>query len=91
MSSEPNVNEPLPASVLFSGERATKEFVCDYYHDGAWWGLNIHAYNWPDAEARVKKLGNLRLQGELMGTISADIPGAGLLVRVTCWLRNLFH
>lgn len=69
-----------------SGGRQTKEFVCQYYHDGGWWGLNIRAYDMADAEARCKKLGNLKLDGELVMT-----SGAGLLVRAMCWLRNLFH
>ncbi len=67
--------------------KSTKEFVCKYYHDGAWWGLNIHAYDMEDAKARVAKLGNLQLNGELIMSIPC-IPGAGLFVKATCWVRN---
>lgn len=66
-----------------------KEYVCDYYHDGTRWALNITAYDWKDAEARVKKLGNLKLRGELMMTIPASEP-SGWFVKAYCWFRNLF-
>ncbi len=66
-----------------------KEYVCRYYHDGKWWGLNVIAQNDEDAEARVAKLGNLQLLGELKGTIPAQIPGAGLLVRLWTTIKNI--
>jgi hypothetical protein len=67
--------------------RSTKPYVCHYYHDGGNWGIEIHAYNDADAEARVKKLGNLKLDGRLIATIPAK-PGAGFVVKAMCWLRN---
>ena len=69
--------------------KPTKEYVCDYYHDGSWWGLNIHAYNIEDAEARCKKLGNLRLQGELILSMPA-YPCTGSLLKAVCAIRNFF-
>ena len=48
--------------------RDTKPFLCTYYHDGCEWALTLHAYDWQDAEARVAKLGYLRLQGEIHST-----------------------
>lgn len=66
-----------------------KEFVCRYYHDGSWWSLNIMAKDVRDAEARVAKLGNLQLQGELMMTLQA-FRGAGILTRAIVSLRNKF-
>lgn len=67
--------------------RLCKEYVCEYYHDGAWWGLEITAYDFRDAEARVAKLGNLKLKGELMAKIPA-CRGAGLFVKSLCACRN---
>jgi hypothetical protein len=67
---------------------STKEYVCEYYHDGRWWCLNIHAKDDKDAEARVAKLGNLRLLGELGGTIPACLPGARFIVRLLVMLKN---
>lgn len=64
-----------------------KTYVCRYYHNGSWWALNIMAEDAADAEARVAKLGNLQLQGELKGTIPAG-PGAAFFVRAICALRN---
>src|SRR2546423_96649 len=68
-------------------ERGTKPYCCRYYHDGGWWGLEIHAFDDDDAQARAAKLGNLQLLGELKATIPAK-PGAGLLVRAICRIRN---
>lgn len=57
----------------------TKRFLADYFHDGAWWGVDIYAYDFPDAEVRCKKLG-LKFLGEHQMTIPA---GTGP------WLPNL--
>ena len=47
--------------------KPTQKFLCSYLHDNAEWLITIDAYDFADAEARVKKLGFLRLEGELMG------------------------
>lgn len=64
-----------------------KTYACRYYHDGSWWMLEIMAPDWADAEARVAKLGNLQLQGEVVAKIPAHI-GAGLFVRAITAIRN---
>jgi hypothetical protein len=65
--------------------KQVKSYCCSYYHDGATWAVTITAYDWNDAQSRVKKLGNLRLDGELI----AEFPDKlGLMVRFLCWLRN---
>lgn len=71
-------------------ERETKEFVCRYFHDGVWWSLNIRAYDFDDAEARVAKLGNLQLQGELMMTIPASVCRPWL-ANIICGVCNFFR
>lgn len=65
----------------------TKNFLCSYHHDGAEWSITIQAYDRDDAEARVKKLGYLRLDGELIATVPAR---CGFIVRFLCWIKNLF-
>ena len=63
-------------------ERLTKQFACRYFHEGSWWGINLSAYDWADAEARAKTLG-VQLDGEI-GAIGADVS-----VRLWTILRNL--
>lgn len=65
--------------------KKTKLFLCSYHHDGCEWSVKLDAYDWEDAEARVKKLGYLRLDGELLVTIPAK---AGFIARTACQLRN---
>lgn len=65
-----------------------KTYDCRYFHDGKWWAVEIMAPDWADAEARVAKLGNLQLQGEVVMVIPAR--GTGWFVRAYVWLRNLF-
>lgn len=67
--------------------RPTKLFLVEYYHDGCTWGEEIHAYDYADAEARVKKLGNMRLLGEHIMTIPA-VAGGRFLVPALCAIRN---
>lgn len=45
------------------------KFICSYYHNGAQWNVTLDAEDWADAEARVKKLGNLKLDGQLISTV----------------------
>jgi hypothetical protein len=70
-----------------SADYKTKRFLCSYHHDGSEWSLVLDARDWQDAEARCKKLGYLRLDGELIATFPAR---AGWMVKLICWLRGLF-
>lgn len=67
-------------------EKETRKYLCSYFHDDMWWSVEITAYDREDAEARVKKLGYLRLDGELMATVPAK---CGFLVRFVVWVKNL--
>lgn len=69
-------------------DRETREFRCRYFHDGVWWGLQITAYDWRDAEIRAHKLG-AQLDGEVGGSVPA-LPGAGVAVRAWTTLKNLW-
>lgn len=81
-------NAEMSAEMSAVDSRAPfKTYLCRYYHRGSWWSLDIMAEDAADAEARVAKLGNLQLQGELKARIPATM-GAGTLVRVICSIRN---
>jgi hypothetical protein len=71
-------------------KRDWKTYACRYYHDGKWWALDLVAQNDDDAQARIKKLGNLQLLGEVKMQIPAW-PGAGLLARLLVSSRNAFR
>ena len=60
--------------------KVTKKFLCQYYHDGTWWVLDLHAYDMEDAQARADRLG-LQLMGEHKGTAPGWLP---------MWAANLF-
>jgi hypothetical protein len=64
-----------------------KTFACRYYHDGKWWALDLVAQSDDDVQARIKKLGNLQLLGEVKMQIPAW-RGAGLLARFLVASRN---
>lgn len=68
-------------------EKPFKTFVCHYYHAGSKWGLNITAADREDAEARVKKLGNLKLDGELIATYPVPL---GWWCKFRVLLRNFW-
>jgi hypothetical protein len=68
--------------------REWKTYACRYYHEGKWWGLDLVAQNDYDAEARVRKLGNIQLLGEVKATIPAGLPASGLLSRVVVFVSN---
>lgn len=70
-------------------ERPTKQFTCRYFHDGAWWAINVAAYDWDDAETRARKLG-LQLDGEIQRIIP-QVAGARIGVRFWTALRNFIH
>jgi len=69
-------------------EKPCKTYCCEYFHDGSWWGLEITAYDWADAEARAKKM-SLQLLGEAGPKIPAR-PAAGIVVRIWTGMKNLF-
>ena len=77
---------PLSVDMKPAAERPPKQFACRYFHDDAWWGLTITAYDWDDAANRANKLG-VQLDGEI-GAIIPAAPGVGIVVRVWTALRN---
>jgi hypothetical protein len=69
-----------------TGEKWTT-YLFSYYHDGAWWSIEIPAVSREDAETRLQKMPRARYDGELVMTIPAG-PGAGLFCRFWTWLMN---
>lgn len=63
-----------------------KTYECRYFHNGKWWAVEITAQSYADAEARVCKLGNLQLCGEVVMHLPGRTPS--WLVRFMVWLRN---
>lgn len=102
MSKAPSTQSPINESGIesprgvnsteanHSNHEDTKPYVCRYFHNGGWWGLEIHAFDDQDAEERAKKLGNLQVLGRLEMTIPAN-RATGLFVRGLCAIRNFFY
>jgi hypothetical protein len=71
--------------MFMSADYKTKRFLCSYHHDGANWSIVLNARDWQDAEARCKKLGYLRLDGELMAEFPAKL---GWIAKLICRVRS---
>jgi hypothetical protein len=66
-------------------------FFVRYFHDGAWWGVDLDAYDFADAEARCEAP-DMKPEGQHMATIPcgpAAMPIARSFVRIACWLRDI--
>lgn len=63
-------------------------YLFEYNHDGSVWCFEIKASSAEDARERLDKL----TRAHYLGTLQAKIPvELGLLVRLTCWIQNLFR
>lgn len=75
---------------MANSDQPTKRFLAEYFHDDAWWSVDIYAYGFSDAEIRCRKL-SLRLLGEHQFTIPATggrwIPN--LIIRFQNLIRRL--
>jgi hypothetical protein len=72
-------------------ERPWNCYDCTYEHDGSTWYVRITAWDWDDAEARVAKLGSLKLEGRVVAEIAfepRDVRTSGIIVQVVCNLAN---
>lgn len=68
--------------------RRTKRFLARYFHNGEWYGVDIYASSFSEAEI-ICKAHSLHLDGEHVVTISS-VTGAwlpNLIIR----LRNIFR
>lgn len=65
--------------------------LCEYTFNGRLYSLHIPAENEDEAMARVEAIGRSgKYCGELMATIPAAVPGAGLVTRLLCAFRNFW-
>lgn len=69
---EAALNGPDPDCIIGDGEGRTMYlFAVDWHHDGRRWTIQIAAYDWEDAEAR---LASIKSSGTVVGTIVAQGP-----------------
>lgn len=62
-----------------------RTYLFRYFHEGAWWQVEMTATSPDDARARMQKLPLAQLDGELVAKLPAS---AGLIARAFCWLNN---
>ncbi len=68
-----------------------RRYLIDYYHDGGWWSIDIHATSFEDAAARCKQIYHGKVQGVIEAEFPAGpmaVPMLGLLARLVCWWKN---
>lgn len=68
-----------------SEPQANIKFLASYFHNGSWWGVEIYAVDWDDAETICRKL-NLRLDGEHKFSVPAI--GPTWIPDAICRVRN---
>lgn len=64
---------------------SAKKFLARYYHRGSWWGIEIYARDWDDADA-ICLAHNLQLDGEHVMTI--PVVAGSWLPTLICRFRN---
>lgn len=70
-------------------EQQYHNYLIEYYHNNAWWGLRIPATSEEDLLERLRKLPLAKILGIVEGSIPAH-AGAGIFVRALCWWHNHF-
>lgn len=60
-------------------------YLFDYYHDGAWWCIEICAQSKEDARERVDKLPHAKYVGEIQMTFPVEL---GVIAKLLCWWKN---
>lgn len=73
----------------FGGRNEMERYLFQYHWNGSTYGIDIVADSQEEAEARMKAAGGAHYLGVCHGRIPAAIPGAGMLVRLICWWKNL--
>lgn len=71
---EQEANGPDPDCIVYDGDgRAMDIFAVDWEHDGRRWTVQIAAYDWADAEARVVSMkAGLHVTGQVVA--KGDAP-----------------
>lgn len=69
-------------------EERAGEYLCEYPFNGQTWCFRIWAESHQEAQDRLRAMPWASVKGRLMAIVPVS-PGAGLLVRLEYWLRNL--
>jgi hypothetical protein len=56
-----------------NGQRANKQFVCEYRFDGSKWSVEVWASTLEEAEMKLRAMG----KGKVLGQLAATIPAGG--------------
>jgi hypothetical protein len=68
----------------------TNQYLFEYRHEGADWGIQIAATSPDDARKRLESLNWARYQGQVAATIPVPSTGFGkLLANLSAWWLNL--
>lgn len=66
-----------------------KTYLFSYHYRGAWYSLEIPACSEEEAKDRLIAVAKAQYDGELMYSIPAYLPGAGIFARLVTWFKNL--
>jgi len=64
------------------------DYLFEYRHGGASWGITIRAKDKHDAFERLKSLAWAKYQGEVVATIPVSF---GPFAKLAAWVRNFFY
>lgn len=67
-----------------------RTYLFEYWYGDSKYVVDMPAYTEQEARERIKCVSSAKYLGERMGVIPAAVPGAGLLVRLICTVRNFF-
>jgi hypothetical protein len=68
-----------------------RRYLYGYNFQGMEFSFEIPAESQQEADDRLRAIQRAAyFDGEVMNTMSADLPGSGLIVRLLVWLGNLF-
>lgn len=81
------MNEPI--AVMVAGERWFKYFA-DFTYANKTYSFVFYARNQTEAEEMLRAIRTTAIAGnKIEAEISAEVPGAGIFVKLLCWFRNL--
>jgi len=60
-------------------------YLFEYRHEGAEWGIEIHANSPADAKERLKSMAWAQYQGEVFAKV--PVPATGLIRRIAAWFQ----
>lgn len=64
-----------------------KVYLFEYFHEGSWWTMKVHATSMDDAQARMNKMPLAKQLGEMYAEYPARL---GWFAKLSCAVRNFF-